>query len=1013
MRKILLFICFFTFNLVYSQITIAPASCYPEFADVAAMDAAAVLPNSITPFGTWKAAYDHAVANGITTIDFAEAVYYPGGLSGLSSDWGDAFGGFELPAGMTVNGNGAVIDNSANDNALAFATIAGNNATIDGFTFIEFTGNNAGAVVVVAGLTGWTISNCNFDNCDWAGDALVVNQGASSSGTISGCNFYNNVQSTGSAMTVNGPGGNLDIINTVYSCNSRIVAGGAVRILGNANVNYIGCVFDGNETNSANGGAISIEGISTVDFLNTNFTCNTAVVNNEDVGGAMSIIGGSNVSITGCNFIGNEAALQGGAISANGTSSAVTVDINNSTFDGNFAVTAGETKGGALYLNDANVTLDGSYFTNNDVNDLGGAIYISIGNNNTTYNFNSNTFTTNDASGACTGIDIFTEMHISGDNNKLDHLADGHFMSNGAGSLEYANGDDCDALSNWSTNNNFCSSGGRLVVSCNGAGTYDISQTETFDVTEKMYWTINMGTSRGIDNDHWLVFALASDNADLTAPGTSGYALALKRANSGSSGARGLQFIEFTDGLNDVYSSTTNLLQLHTYGSSSSGSVSLKIVYNAGTWTFYLYGATDSEEQMDVDTRGYNYCSDVFQVSSILTLSGHTISNTDNNVGGVIKTDDSSSPTGAFNNYYFRVGDESQGTGGVGSGTTATCSTCLVTTIPANDCSDNGSIQGVVFNDEDDQSGDDDGVPISGATVNLYACDGTLLETVTTDATGAYFFGGLTYGDCYYVEFTLPSGFNFATVPNYDPTDPIGDSDIDGTTFQSAQITICSTCAATTEDNLDGTSGSAHYTDVDAGFTVTQPSVPVILSSFTVVSNQCNIDLNWVTQSEVNNEKFIIELSTDGKYFDSIGEVIGKGNSLERESYFYSFQNSKSSNGLYFRLKQIDFDGAYEYLGTKFIRLSNCEKGESSLLVYPNVFTEEFKVEFLNSTEQVLDLQRIQIFNSNGKLVYSKNFLTNDSSEIKIDGAQWKPGFYYLNAVLNSGSNTLIKLVKI
>jgi len=88
--------------------------------------------------------------------------------------------------------------------------------------------------------------------------------------------------------------------------------------------------------------------------------------------------------------------------------------------------------------------------------------------------------------------------------------------------------------------------------------------------------------------------------------------------------------------------------------------------------------------------------------------------------------------------------------------------------------------------------------------------------------------------------------------------------------------------------------------------------LPVRLVDFTSKCSQGVSRLNWVTASEENNEKFIVEQSNDGKLFESKGEVAGMGNSKELNSY--SFEDRNPSYGIsYYRLKQVDFDGQFEY----------------------------------------------------------------------------------------------------
>lgn len=84
--------------------------------------------------------------------------------------------------------------------------------------------------------------------------------------------------------------------------------------------------------------------------------------------------------------------------------------------------------------------------------------------------------------------------------------------------------------------------------------------------------------------------------------------------------------------------------------------------------------------------------------------------------------------------------------------------------------------------------------------------------------------------------------------------------------------------------------------------------IPVELASFSAELVDQDVVLNWTTASELNNQGFEIEHSTDNEYFSKIGFVPGFGTTTEMKSY--SFRISDIQSGVqYYRLKQIDFDG--------------------------------------------------------------------------------------------------------
>ncbi len=90
--------------------------------------------------------------------------------------------------------------------------------------------------------------------------------------------------------------------------------------------------------------------------------------------------------------------------------------------------------------------------------------------------------------------------------------------------------------------------------------------------------------------------------------------------------------------------------------------------------------------------------------------------------------------------------------------------------------------------------------------------------------------------------------------------------------------------------------------------------LPVELLGFTAECKSGNVQIEWQTASEINNDLFLIERSTDARNYTKIGEVRGAGQSNELRNYSYS--DTKPLNGTaYYRLVQYDFDGKSESFG--------------------------------------------------------------------------------------------------
>jgi hypothetical protein len=89
-------------------------------------------------------------------------------------------------------------------------------------------------------------------------------------------------------------------------------------------------------------------------------------------------------------------------------------------------------------------------------------------------------------------------------------------------------------------------------------------------------------------------------------------------------------------------------------------------------------------------------------------------------------------------------------------------------------------------------------------------------------------------------------------------------------------------------------------------------TIPVELVSFTANAVREDVELNWRTATETNNQGFEIHRKQDNGDYAQVGYAAGFGTTTEPKSY--SFIDSKLNAGSYtYRLKQIDFDGSYEF----------------------------------------------------------------------------------------------------
>ena len=106
------------------------------------------------------------------------------------------------------------------------------------------------------------------------------------------------------------------------------------------------------------------------------------------------------------------------------------------------------------------------------------------------------------------------------------------------------------------------------------------------------------------------------------------------------------------------------------------------------------------------------------------------------------------------------------------------------------------------------------------------------------------------------------------------------------------------------------------FAGIGVGESPTAP-LPVELTSFTANLSGSNVELCWVTATEVKNYGFEIERASSStspvQGWEKIGFVNGYGNSNSPKAYSYS-DNVNNGFGYYsYRLKQIDTDGKFNY----------------------------------------------------------------------------------------------------
>lgn len=163
--------------------------------------------------------------------------------------------------------------------------------------------------------------------------------------------------------------------------------------------------------------------------------------------------------------------------------------------------------------------------------------------------------------------------------------------------------------------------------------------------------------------------------------------------------------------------------------------------------------------------------------------------------------------------------------------------------------------------------------------------------------------------------------------------------------------------------------------------------------------------LTWATAAEINNSHFEIERSTDTKEWTNIGRVEGNGNSSRLIKYEFIDNQPMVVN--YYRLKQIDFDGKYEFSDVKYIDFKNTVLDGLSCVVFPNPTNGLFTVE-INKKSKIHSI-KIDILDLQGAVLKQINLEAGGSQYFTtpIDISSFENGIYIVKVTSGEDVQTI------
>ena len=265
---------------------------------------------------------------------------------------------------------------------------------------------------------------------------------------------------------------------------------------------------------------------------------------------------------------------------------------------------------------------------------------------------------------------------------------------------------------------------------------------------------------------------------------------------------------------------------------------------------------------------------------------------------------------------------------------------------------------------------------VAGVKVNLYYdnnCNGSvdsgdpIIDNTTVGVSGSYAF---------IQNYTSTTSQQFCYITKVDPnTFPTG-SPLTSTNLQTA--------AFTSGGNLDSNNN----------FGLWGGSLPVEWLHFQAFAVANGVDLKWSTASEDNNSHFVIERTHDGAYWETIGEVEGAGNSKQISQYSFMDFNPYSDVN-YYRIKQVDFDGKFDYSDVVMVH-SLLALNTGSIKMYPNPANNEVTVGW-NKTNKI---KSVNITDISGRVV--AEYIIENKTSLSIDLKNMVSGIYFIQIIGNA-----------
>lgn len=187
--------------------------------------------------------------------------------------------------------------------------------------------------------------------------------------------------------------------------------------------------------------------------------------------------------------------------------------------------------------------------------------------------------------------------------------------------------------------------------------------------------------------------------------------------------------------------------------------------------------------------------------------------------------------------------------------------------------------------------------------------------------------------------------------------------------------------------------------------------LPVEISKFEGIVNDCSVELKWTTETEERFHSFEIQRSSDGINFQNLANKMGQA-TYENQRAVYNYFDRPPFSTNYYRLKMIDLDGSYEFSEIIAVRM-NCQKPNQSIKIFPNPIGAGENQLTITVDSSISSYIEVDLINAQGVLLKKFSpYIESGINEINWEISGLSEGVYFLVFNGEKGKKNVKRIIK-